>query len=190
MKINNELLKKNFVKGFIKFQSMPLLLVYLFAILLIKNDIFVALFSIIFLSSYVYFVHIILHKYNFTSNMNLLLHKNTHKPIKLLLDSILNIIIILPIYFIQNTFNIRYIPNIIIMYFTIIYVSNNIMNLTVYAHSPSVKHNKKSIEDCNYGPDILDHIFSTNCDNKWENGVQYLPNIVFSYLICILYKNY
>ena len=76
------------------------------------------------------------------------------------------------------------------MYFTIIYVSNNIMNLTVYANTNIIKHNKKNIEDCNYGPDILDHIFSTNCDKKWENGVQYLPSIVFSYLICILYKNY
>ena len=82
-------------------------------------------------------------------------------------------------------------PNILILYYGIIYVSIHIINYSIIGNeNHKMHHTKKNQVYCNYGPDTIDHLFNTNCDNKWEDMTHHIPNIVISYFIssCI-YKN-
>ena len=60
-----------------------------------------------------------------------------------------------------------------------------IINFSVFGNENHKKHhNEKDKKYCNYGPDPIDHMMNTNCDNQWEDMVHHVPNILISYAIC------
>ena len=53
-------------------------------------------------------------------------------------------------------------------------------------HESTASMEKKT---CNYGPDLVDHVFNTNCKEKFENYNHIIPNTLMSFLITYyLYK--
>ena len=96
-------------------------------------------------------------------------------------------------YFIQKLLNIDFVPNIIIVYYALIYVSVHIINYSVFHLAKShVIHHETTTEEkktCNYGPDFADHLFGTNYDDNFENYNHIIPNILMAFLITYyLYK--
>ena len=85
-------------------------------------------------------------------------------------------------YFYNYYFLCGFVPTILIFYFAIIFVSVHLINYSLLhlSHSHNIHH--KYI-NCNFGPDFLDHIFGTNCDDQVENLDYFIPNVVFSFFL-------
>jgi len=158
----------------------------------------ITFFSMIFLYLYSYFIHKLFHNLPKPFNVHMDYHHNSNneksiisKYINLIIELISNILFFAIIYFIQALININIIPNIFIFYYGFIYVSTHIINYSLFHLSPEhVIHHKTSdissdedVKTCNYGPDLLDHVFETNFSNTFENYNHIIPNIFISFLL-------
>jgi hypothetical protein len=95
-------------------------------------------------------------------------------------------------YIIEYLFKIEFVPLILIVYYGIIYVTCHNINYSLYHLSKShlIHHETASnIRAYNYGPDIFDHIFGSNYNNKLENIWHLIPNIFISFLITYILFN-
>lgn len=111
---------------------------------------------------------------------NLKLNKFSILPI----ECFLNIFFFLGLYFFQKIINYKIFPDILILYYGIIYVSIHIINYSIIGDKNHEKHhNPKNKKYYNYGPDTIDHLMNTNYDDNYENLLHILPNIVVSFII-------
>ena len=78
------------------------------------------------------------------------------------------------IYLVQKISKFDFIPLPLLLYLYIISITINIFN---------GKRPNKNLKNCNYGPDTLDHLFGTSCNNKFLNYSIYIPNIIISFII-------
>lgn len=78
-----------------------------------------------------------------------------------------------------HVLNIKFIPNILIFYMGLIYISINAINYTIVhlgkKHSGTTHYN--------FGSDTFDHLFGINNSATFENFNHILPNILGSFLI-------
>lgn len=171
-----------------KYQMISILLLLLLAVLLTykKTNPLVSVICIIIIYIYVYIFHIFF-SLNIFKNISLHLkfHHNKDDNINkkyLFVEVICNTVFFIIIYFINDYLLFGFIPNIIIFYSAFIYITNHLINYSLLNLSPSHKLHHKYI-NCNYGPDFLDHLFGTNCDEQVEKFDYMIPNIVFSFFI-------
>jgi hypothetical protein len=143
--------------------------------------------GIVFIYLYSYFIHIFAHYFPHQINIHMLFHHNNkqNKYVSFIAEFILNILMFLFLYIIQNITNFHIVPNIVILYYGIIYVTIHNINYTIFHTSESHIIHHSSIENktYNYGPDFLDHIFNTAYTNEYENYNHTLINIIVASLI-------
>ena len=196
-------LKENF-PYFFRNQLIPNLIVFVLGIFLTykKYSPFLTIFSITILYFYSYFIHRIFHYFPDIINIHLNNHHNTEensekilKTVNLMIELFSNIMFFVIFFYIQKILSIDFIPTIIIFYYGFIYVSIHIINYSIFhtSYSHVLHHKSAENEDksktCNYGPDLVDHIFHTNCDEKIENYNHIIPNALIAFLVTYyLYK--
>ena len=196
--INTNFFKKNSMEKFFRNHFLSYTLITTFAILLNRpKSPFITFFSVFFISLYSYFVHRIIHIIPNKYNLHLLFHHNfINRTINLIIETVINIGFFVSFYFIKNFLHLNFIDNIIIFYIGVVYITMHIINYSLFNISEShIKHHKSeetlNKKTCNYGPDVFDQIFNTNCDNKFENFEHIISNIIFAYfLTCIVFKKY
>ena len=143
-----------------------------------------------------YFIHKLLHYLPNIINLHLNAHHNSdenpnilYKFLNLSIELFTNIMFFVIFYFIQKILKINFVPEIVIFYYGFIYVSIHIINYSIFhvskthvlLHETASKIEKN--KTCNYGPDLADHAFKTNCNNNVENYNHILPNILMAFLL-------
>jgi len=199
-----QILLKDKLPYFFRNQFIPNFIVFILGILLtykLYSPLLISA-SIIILYFYSYFIHIIFHYFPDIINIHINRHHNSEennepvlKTINLLIELFANIMFFVIFYYIQKLLSIRFVPEIILFYYGFIYVSVHIINYSIFHKARAhVLHHRSSEQadknkTCNYGPDLVDHIFNTNCDEKVENYNHIIPNTMISFLITYyLYK--
>lgn len=69
----------------------------------------------------------------------------------------------------------------IVLMYSLLYTSIHIYNYTIISSNIHRKHHievEQNNKICNLGPDFADKIFSTNCDEKYENSNHYIINLL------------
>jgi len=194
--LNTNFLNKNYLPGFFRHQFIIFLLIYTFLVLLTYKKyppIQIGL-GLVIIFTYSYFIHIIFHNLPSSINIHLLFHHNKNikinKYINILIETLTNILFFYIFYFLQKASKINFVPNIIIIYYGIIYITIHNINYSIFhlADNHILHHNSKN-KACNFGPDLLDHVFNTSCNNKYENYDPIIINTLFAFLITYyLYK--
>tara|TARA_Y100000816_G_C26101482_1_gene583925 strand:- start:32 stop:664 length:633 start_codon:yes stop_codon:yes gene_type:complete len=186
--INFNFTSKKDMKQFLSLQFIPGFLLVMVGIYLVKDTVspIKAGLSIMFLYFYSYFVHRFSHGLPDAINLHSVHHTENDLPYgaNLLIESITDILFFAAVWGIQIVLNIKIIPSILIFYYGLIYVTVHMINFSLIGN-PTHKqhHNADTKKSCNYGPDSVDHIMNTNCDESWEDMGHYIPNIAISYLI-------
>ena len=91
-------------------------------------------------------------------------HKNKKitKIINLTIECLTNASFFYIVIFISKFYRISIFPNMLILYYGIIYVSVHIINFSLFGNDAHKKHhNEKYNKYYNYGPDSIDHIMNT-----------------------------
>lgn len=147
--------------------------------------------SIFILYYFSYFIHRLFHYFPKNINIHTLFHHSKRgrilaKYFNLFVEFLLNVTFFIIFYYIQKLLHIAFVPEIIIFYYGFIYTSVHIINYSIFHCANShVLHHENSHDinkTCNYGPDLLDHLFSTNCNDKVENYDHILLNIIISFI--------
>jgi hypothetical protein len=195
MYLNTSFFEKKSLLKFFYYQFIVLFLIFICIYLLTykKHSITVITLSMLGLYLYAYLNHICLHIIPKMLNVHLLIHhtpteSNLVHSINLILETIVDLLVFYFIYYLQYAMHVNYIPNIIIFFYALLYSSIHIINYSIFHldkshvlhHATNNSNNKK---DCNFWPDTLDHLLSTNCDNRYENMYHYIPNILIIFLI-------
>lgn len=197
------LLSKNYLPNFLHNQFIPNFCVLILAFLLTykKYSPLITGISILILYIYSYFIHIAFHNLPNILNIHVNHHHNYEENkniLKRILNAVFeistNILFFIIFYYVQRALNINLVPEILIFYYGFIYVSVHNINYSFYhAAKEHVMHHKSTDditkETCNYGPDLVDHLFNTNCKETFENYNHIIPNTLMSFLITYyLYK--
>jgi hypothetical protein len=192
------LILKNQLPFFFRNQFIPNFIVFVLGIFLTykKYSPILIIFSIVILYFYSYFIHKIFHYFPDLINIHLNNHHNKEennekllKVVNLMLELFSNIMFFVIFFYIQKFLSIDLVPSIIIFFYGFIYVSVHIFNYSIfhtsYAHVLHHKssENKDKSKTCNYGPDLVDHIFHTNCNKEIENYNHIIPNSFISFLV-------
>ena len=190
MTINYNFFKKHNMRNFLSNQFLPAVILIITGVFLVRKYIspLYSSIAIIGLYFYSYFIHIFFHLIPENISPHYIHHNNDKisRGLNLMIETLTDTVFFVMLYFFQKIIKIEIFPNILILYYGIIYVSVHIINFSIFGNKNHKKHHKKNHElrYCNYGPDSIDHLLGSNCDNNWENQLHFLPNIVISYLIC------
>ena len=198
------LIEKTHLPNFLRNQFISFFCVFVFGCLLTykKYSPIHTGFAIFILFFYSYFIHIAFHNLPDIINLHVNHHHNAeenkniiNKLLNFLLEFATNVIFFVIFYYFQKLMNIHLVPNIIIFYYGFIYVTVHNINYSFFhVAEEHVLHHKTTddatIKTCNYGPDLADHIFNTNCNKtSFENYNHIIPNTLLSFLITYyLYK--
>ena len=189
MAINYDFFKRTEMKHFLRNQFLTGFIVIVVGVYLVKKTIspihsFLALLGLYY---YSYFIHRAYHYIPEQINPHMIHHKNKKlaRIVNLTIECLTDSSFFVVLYFFQKLIGYELFPNILILYYGIIYVSVHIINFSIFGDENHKKHHdEKDKKYCNYGPDPIDHIMDTNCDNKWEDMTHHLPNVLISYAIC------
>lgn len=185
---------KKDIGNFMYYQLIPFYILYIFGCLLEYKkrtplDTLVSLYVITFWS---YFIHRILHVIPESLNIHNIFHHYHDTAFNLVIELLFNIFMFVLFYYIQIAVGVYPVSNIILLYYTIVYVSGHIINYSIFSVRNHQMHHKTAEADpttpptpiCNYGPDVYDHFFGTNYDECWENYMHIVPNITMAFFIC------
>lgn len=145
--------------------------------------------SFLILFYYSYLIHYFIHKIPDNINLHILYHHNKGKPkiINFYIELLLDIGFFVLFYFLKQLLGLTFITNSLIFYFGFIYVSVHLVNYSIFHttknHTNHHFINNKTKRNCNYGPDTLDHLFNSNCDEKFEDLNHIIPNSLISFLL-------
>jgi len=149
------------------------------------------LLSVVVFSFWYYLFHISLHWFPY--NLHKCFHHDHTVPIsrntELIIDFIFEVLFAggLP-YLIQTYIGVRYIPTSIIVFVALAFGINHILN---YSFLPSEKHrNHHIMENVNFYPDFMDHLFGTNSDPEYEDMTQQIPSLVQACVLTHFLKAY
>lgn len=188
------LLTKDMLPGLICYQFIPNFTIIILGILLTYKTISpIHIFlAIILLFFYSYFIHKLFHYFPKEINIHMMIHHNHNnennsfvKYTSLFIECLMNIFFFVLFYYLQQGLSSHFVPNIIIFYYGFIYTTTHIVNYSIFhcskAHIIHHKTGNNINKTCNFGPDLLDHLFLTNYDKKIENYNHILLNIIFAF---------
>jgi len=202
----SHLITKTHLPLFLNNQFIPMFTVYVFGCLLTTNSktspIMVS-FSLSLLFLYSYFIHVGFHNLPNTMNIHLTHHHNNHdehnksslcRVTGWMLEFTTNVLFFALFYWFQILVNVHVVPDVLIFYYGFIYVTIHNINYSLF-HSATehVLHHTttdSTSTTCNYGPDLVDHLFRTKYNNKtFENYNHITPNILVSFLVTSCFFN-
>jgi sterol desaturase/sphingolipid hydroxylase (fatty acid hydroxylase superfamily) len=187
--INYKIFDKKNTEKYFHYQFLYYFIFFIFGILLTKNKSpLITLFVLILISYYIYFIHRIAHNIPNDWNIHTLFHHknkfNTSYLFNHFMETILNIMFFVSFYWIKLFFKLDFIENSLILYYCIAYTTTHMINYSIFHLGKNhAKHHNIDKNVCNYGPDIMDHIFKTNCDKKFENMNHIIINVLVAYFI-------
>jgi hypothetical protein len=126
-------------------------------------------------------------KYHHTHNKDDIKDKN-YKLIRLrnlIIEILVNIGFFVVLYIVKTYLKLDFIKTILIFYSGFIYVTMHNINYSIF-HLSKIHVNHHKYKNCNFGPDAFDHLFRTNCDNKYENIHHMLPNTIIAFILSVL----
>jgi len=153
---------------------------------------------IISLIYYSYFTHILLHIIPEKYNPHLTFHKfnnnNTDQHfmkninISLVFKALIDVGVFVILYYFQILINYELFPPILILYYGIIYITVHNINYSLF-HLGNHKYHlvDSGKKTTNFGPDSIDHLLGTNYNSKYEHMYHYIPNIIFAFLLTIIF---
>jgi len=199
-----DILNKPNLNKYFTYHFLSYFIFYIFAILLVPNKSpLILLLNVVILAFYVYFIHVLLHNIPKSLNPHLMFHhgNNNNKTefswydyistwFNFFVETVVNILFFVIFYFIKELLNLKFIENIIIFYFCLVYTSTHMINYSLFHLGKAHRlHHTTKKNTCNYGPDIIDKIMNTSCTNNYEDLNHIIPNYVVSYLItCGIFK--
>lgn len=188
--INWSFFNKRNLPEFFENHFMEVFITYVFALRLMSNTStppFITIASMLILFYYSYFIHMLTHKIPKEYNPHVLFHHGKHANdfwINLIIETIINVLFFVVFYYLKVLFKLKFIPTILIVYYGIIYVSVHDINYSIFHLGKNHhSHHLDPTQKCNFGPDILDHFFGSNCNSNYENLMHALPNILGAFLI-------
>ena len=188
MKFNSNFFGKEIFKKYLYNHEPYEVVIVLFGIILTYKTIspFYSPLLIVGLGVYSYFTHILLHMIPEKYNIHLLLHHNKEceKNILHIIKTIFfDILRFFMLYYCQVLVNYEVFPPILILYYSIIYITVNNINYSVFRLGNSDHHSNKTT---NFGPDSLDNLLGTNNTTTFEHMYHYILNIIFSFLVTVI----
>jgi hypothetical protein len=193
MKLNTNFFgKETFKKYLYNHQSYEMIIV-LFGIILTYKTIspFYSTFLIFGLGFYAYFIHILLHMMPEKYKVHLLLHNNKESG-KNILHNIKSIILDMScffiLYYLQILMNYEVFPPILILYYSIIYITVNNINYSIFniGNNKNVGLLEKEEMNTIFGRNSLDHLLGTNQDSVFEHMYHYILNTIFAFLVTVI----
>lgn len=167
--INMKFFSKEPTKNFLYNQVLILLIIVLFGTVLTYKKI--SPIQTVFAVNLYFFCIYIFHRFSsYKKNMKYYLFKSDKPVLNIMSYSFL----VFLIYLVQKISEFDFIPLPLLLFLYIITITANIFN---------GKQPNKNLKNCNYGPDTLDHLFGTNCNEKFINYSLYIPNIIFSFMV-------
>ena len=196
MYFNFDFFKRKKIIKFLRFHFLSVMSLVVLSAYLAK-DRYPAHYSFIFIPllmfyswlAHIVFGHIIPYNTHLVHHM-----KNIPRSFDLLVETFTDISFFVVPYVAQKLIGITVIPTLYLLFYGIVYVSIHIINYSMFSASPT--HKKHHIEKehpldyCNYGPDTIDHLFGTNCNDYYENQLHHIPNIIASFFIVKFFMNY
>lgn len=188
--INDRFFDKENLKQLFYYQSIPIYILYVFGALLTykKQHPILTVACISFLTFYSYIIHVAIHQLPDHLNIHMLFHHDNniiHPDIGLCIEFIYNVLFFVFFYYMQMLSGIKYVPDILIFYYGVVYISIHMVNYSIFSvRNHTIHHSmldKKVL--CNYSPDIFDHYFGTNYDECYEDFSHFIPNLVVAFLI-------
>jgi len=189
MKLNINFFGKETFKKYLYNHQPYQIIIVLFGIILTYKTIspFYSTFLIFGLGFYSYFMHVVLHMIPEKYNPHLLIHHNINKPDKNIFHNIKSIILdiccFFILYYFQILINYELFPPILILYYSIIYITVNNINYSIL-HLGNYSHYLD--KTTNFGPDPVDHLLGTNNNETFEHMYHYILNIIFAFLVTVV----
>jgi len=174
--------------NFFGYHFIELFIIFVLSLLLtMKTNPFITMLCIYLLVFYSYFIHFVIHKIPKEYNIHTLFHHSKNPFdfwLNLCIELVINIMFFVSFYYFKVLFKLNFIPNILIVYYGIIYVSVHIINYSIFHLGKNHReHHLETNQKCNFGPDSLDHLLNTNCNSNYENLIHMLPNILIAFII-------
>ena len=193
MKLNTNFFGKEIFKKYLYNHQPYDMIIVLFGIILTYKTIspFYSTFIIFGLGFYAYFVHILLHMIPEKYNFHLILHHNKESENNILHNIkaiFLDICCFFILYYFQILINYEVFPPILILYYSIIYITVNNINYSIFNignHKNDYLLDKEKM-NTNFGPNSLDHLLGTNQDSVFEHMYHYILNIIFAFLVTVI----
>lgn len=196
--IDYEFFKKDSIMSFFSNQFIPYTIYYIFAMVLCRNESpFLIYINLCIITLFVYFIHRVFHYVPYKINLHLKYHhthnkdeiKNgNYKLIRMrnsIIETTVNIGFFVALYLIKKYFKLHFIKNILIFYVGFIYVTVHNINYSIY-HLSKVHVNHHRYKDCNFGPDVYDHLFGTTKDKEFEDMSHMLLNNVIGFILSVI----
>lgn len=187
--INFAIFEKNNAEKYFHYQFMSYFIFYIFGVLLTKNKSPIITFLVLFIITiYIYFIHRLIHSIPKEWNIHTQFHHrsdiNTNYLLSYIVETILNIMFFVSFYWIKILFKLDFIDNILIVYYCIAYTTAHMINYSIFHLGGNhAKHHEIKENVCNYGPDIMDHIFNTSCDGKFEDINHLIVNYLLAFFV-------
>lgn len=183
--------------NYIKFVKINMTLFSLLAIIIVISifveyltisTLCVSVFTLISISLWSYFIHILFHKYSSTFGI---IHQNHHnntnnatiydKITEFILNFILfgGVIWLFPITYIQNLTDFYLFNPYVILVWSIVYTSYHSFNYHIFKTNEIHREHHENLE-CNYGPEWFDIIFGTKCDGS---DIEDMNSAIFNIII-------
>lgn len=168
----------------------------LFSIILSAPNYVSGLFTLVTVLLLSYFLHLFSHFntpiINILSNTHTKYHhsKEKNKYIDLITEFLVNFfvygsvlfyLIIIYFYPTQNIIHFR-----VLLMYSLFYTSIHILDYTLGDSDIHKMHHKEVEENnriCNLGPDFIDKMFSTHCNNQYENTNKYTINLIIIFVV-------
>lgn len=153
--------------------------------------------GVMFVQFWIYFVHRLGHSYpkdgilgmlnthwQFHHQHNKLLDRRVELIIEMFTDLAMNFTLLL----IQWLTGVWFVPFSLILYNAVIYTSVHIINYSIIGSDTHKKHHLN--HDTNYGPDTMDHIFSSSEDGDYEDMKPIIINTCVALGLVYFLKKY
>jgi hypothetical protein len=198
-----DILNKRNLNNYFKHHFLGYFIFFIFGVLLARDKSpLITLLSVMIIAFYVYLIHVLFHNIPKSLNPHLLFHHDNHSErhdswyeyiniwINFIVETIINIMFFVTFYFFKESLGLKFIENIIIFYFGLVYTSTHMINYSLFHTGGAHRlHHTTKNKTCNYGPDIIDKIMNTSCTNNYEDLNHIIPNCVVSYFItCGIFK--
>ena len=189
---------REYIKKFVNSFTLILVFSYILSINLVypKFSIISIGIQLSFISAYIFFFHILLHKLpNVSLNYHMYSHHNKNLKIprwlELIGEFICDVSFAIPLIALKYFFNIPYLSYTLILFIIIWYSTGHVINQSlIYSSEPNSEHKVHHTEQIyNFGPAYMDMIFGTLKSYKYEIMVYEINNGIILFLLFYVASN-